>query len=129
MNRIVFGLIGIFVLATIFAASFGLSVYAESNCAGVKTSYFSCPTGSDSSVQDSNFWKFLETSLNILLGLVGILAVGGIVYGAIMYSSAQDNENQVGQAKGIIQGVVVGLVAFIAMYAFFQYLIPGGVFS
>jgi tetrahydromethanopterin S-methyltransferase subunit G len=46
-----------------------------------------------------------------------------------MYSSAQDNENQVGQAKGIIQGVVVGLVAFVAMYAFFQYLIPGGVFS
>ena len=128
MKHVVIGLITIVVASAAFFGSSQIAS-AESKCGGTKTSYLSCPTGSNDTVEDSNFWKLLETALNILAGLVGIVAVGGIVYGAIMYASAQDNESQVQQAKDIIRGVVIGLVAFIGMYALLQYLLPGGIFS
>ena len=43
---------------------------------------------------------------------VGITAVGGIGYGAILYASAQDNAAQVQNARAIIRNVVIGIIAF-----------------
>lgn len=69
----------------------------------------------------------LKTILFILTILIGIVAVGGIVYGAILYSSAEDNSGQVSKAKGIIRDVAIGLALYGFMVAIINWLVPGGV--
>lgn len=121
--------IGLTVGSIIF--SMPTEAHASTSCAGVKTSYFSCPNGQENPNQldQTGFWKFLLTTITILTSLIVIVAVGGIVYGAIMYASAGDNEGQVQQAKTIIRDVILGIVVYAAMWSFAQYLIPGGIFT
>lgn len=123
-------------LAAIFAVMlfvgqgyiFSDHAYAKT-CGGVEVAYFECGdefTG-NGGVETSGLWGILTVVLNIMIAGVGILAVGGIVYGAIMYASAQDNASQVQEAIGIIRNTIIGLVLFAFMYALLQFLIPGGI--
>ena len=76
-------------------------------------------------------WK-IEDILNMILLVVttgvGIAAVGVIVYAGVLYITARDNAGQVSKAKTMIMNTVIGVVAYILMWAFLQWIIPGGVF-
>ena len=74
-------------------------------------------------------WGLLIIILNILTAGIGVAAVIGIIIAAIIYSSAEDKADQVHKAKMMIWNIVLGLVLYIAMYAFLQFIIPGGIFS
>ena len=78
--------------------------------------------------KDSVVWDLLTLILNILTAGAAIAAVGGIVYGAVLYTSAGGSQEQVKKARGIFVNVAIGVVAFASMYALLQWLIPGGVF-
>ncbi len=84
--------------------------------------------GDDKTVEDTGIWKLLLLVVNIMTAGAAIAAVGGIVYGAVMYSTAGGNQEQVKKARGILTNVVIGVGAFAAMYALIQWLIPGGIF-
>jgi hypothetical protein len=86
-------------------------------------------TSTDGGGKNSAIWAILILVLNILTAGVGIAAVGGIVYGAILYSSAGDKQDQTKKARGIITNTVVGLVAYGLMYLILNFLIPGGIFT
>jgi len=129
-------------LTLILSASIGLSfatlpAYAECDskvgpdcCAGVSTAIVHCDqTGQGTSAKDSGLWGILLIVLNILTGGIGIAAVGGIIYGAILYTSAGDRADQVKKAVSIITNVVIGVIAYGLMYVLLNFLIPGGVFS
>lgn len=106
------------------------TVGAAEKCAGVETSIISCPQGSNpASAKDSGVWGLLLIALNILTAGVGIIAVGGVVYAAVLYTSASDRADQVKSAKDIIQNVAIGIAAYAGMYLFLNFLIPGGIFS
>lgn len=79
--------------------------------------------------QNSGIWAILMLVLNILTAGVGIAAVGGIVYGAVLYSSAGDKQDQTKKAISIITNVVVGIIAYALMYLILNFLIPGGIFE
>ena len=64
--------------------------------------------------------------INILTAGVGIAAVGGIIWAAFLYVTAEENAGQVSKAKLLITNVVVGIVAYFLMYALLNFLIPGG---
>ncbi len=100
-------------------------------CGDVKTSIISCKqkNSKNGGLEDNGVWGLLLIVLNIMTAGVGIVAVGGIVYGSILYASAGGNTEQVKKAIGIIRNVVIGLIAFIGMFAFLQFLIPGGIFT
>lgn len=76
-------------------------------------------------------WK-IEDILNMILLVVttgvGIAAVGAIVYAGVLYITARDNAGQVSKAKTMIMNTVIGVVAYLLMWAFLQWIIPGGVF-
>ena len=76
-------------------------------------------------------WK-IEDILNMILLVVttgvGIAAVGAIVYAGVLYITARDNAGQVSKAKTMIMNTVIGVVAYILMWAFLQWIIPGGAF-
>jgi hypothetical protein len=100
-------------------------------CAGVQTSLIPCTQtgGTSGSAKDSGVWGLLLLVLNILTAGVGIAAVGGIVFAAVLYSSASDRPDQVQKAKDTIRNVVVGIAAYAGMYLILNFLIPGGIFS
>jgi hypothetical protein len=59
--------------------------------------------------------------------IIGIVAVGGIAYAAILYASARDNQNQVNEAMTIIRNIVIGILLYGFTIVIINWLIPGGV--
>lgn len=80
-------------------------------------------------VSDNAIFKLLKTVLQIMTAGVGVAAVGGVVYAAVLYTSAGDAMDQVKKAKTIITDVVIGLVAYALMFLLLNWLVPGGVFG
>lgn len=76
---------------------------------------------------DSSITSLLNMILLILTAGVGIAAVISFVVAGLMYSSAAGNADQVKKAKNMILNTIIGLGAYALMWAFIQWLIPGGV--
>ena len=120
--------------------------YAQQTCGGVDTSIIGCkqtgcadnapvdangkcPDGSKPELEDTGLWGLLMLAINILTAGIGVSAVGGIIYGAVLYTTSGGSLDQVKKALQIIQNVAIGLVMYALMYAFLNYIIPGGLFS
>lgn len=73
--------------------------------------------------------KDLNDIVKVLSGLVGVVVVGMIILGGIQYSMAGDKAEAVSAAKKRIINGVTALVAFLFIFAFLQWLIPGGIFK
>ncbi len=101
----------------------------NNNC-GVDTEIIKCDSGSTTKggVTGNGVWVLLLIAINILTGLVGIAAVGGIVYGAILYTSSGGNADQTKKAIEFIRNVIIGIVAYAVMFSFLNFIIPGGLF-
>jgi len=103
---------------------------AGNGCGGVDTAVIKCDqNNSGSDIENNGIWGLLLIAINILTAGVGVLAVGGIVYAAILYTTAEDKADQIRKSTDIITNVVIGLVAFALMWAGLNLIIPGGVFS
>lgn len=123
------------IISLIILATFGciftyqLSFTASADCAGVPTSVIECKGDKvTKDIEKTGLWDLLNQAVNILSAGVGVLAVGGIVYGSIRYASSGGNAEQTKKAKDIIFNVVLGLIGYGFMYAFLNWLIPGGLF-
>lgn len=103
----------------------------QSCCGGVVTSLVACdqPGGQSDKIENSGVWGLLLMIINIFSAGVGIAAVGGVVYGSILYTTASGSLDQVKKARTVIANTVVGIVLYIVLYAFLNYLIPGGLFN
>lgn len=73
--------------------------------------------------------KDLNIIVGFLSGLVGVVVVGTIIMGGIQYAAAGDKADAVSAAKKRIINGVIALVTFLFVFAFLQWLIPGGIFS
>lgn len=105
-------------------------VARAAECGGTQTAIIQCSQNNSGTDPKNNaIWGVLIIALNILTASVGIAAVGGIVYGSIMYTTAADSTEQTKKAIEIIRNVVLGLVAYGLMYIGLNFLIPGGVFT
>jgi len=80
-------------------------------------------------VENSGIWSLLLTAINILTAGIGLAALGGIIYGSILYTTAGGSPEQVKKALEFIRNVVIGLVAYALMFAVLNFIIPGGLFS
>lgn len=67
--------------------------------------------------------------LNWLAVGVTLAVIGGVIYGAIMYTTAGGNPQQTQKAMGIIRNAFIALVMYFAMWALLNWLVPGGVFN
>jgi len=102
-------------------------------CGGATTSIIggtACSSAvKDGSGQSSAIWSLLLFVLNIMTAGVGILAVGGIVYGSVLYASAGGKTDQAKKAITVITNVVIGIFAYGAMYFLLNFIVPGGIFQ
>jgi len=106
-------------------------VSAVDKCGGVDTSIIHCdqPGGKDADIKDTGVWGILLVIINIMTAGIGILAVGGVIYGSILYTSSGGSAEQTKKAMGIIYNVIIGLIVYALMFSFLNYIIPGGLFS
>ena len=120
----------ILIAGTLFAivgATLCRAPYASADCDGIQTSIINCNSASDST--GSPIVAVLIVAIQIMTGLIGIVAIGAFVYAGIMYSAASGNASQVAKAKEIIRNTVIGLFVFAAMVLLLNWLIPGGLFT
>lgn len=88
------------------------------------------PLGSNPvALKDNLIVQDLNKIVNVLSGLVGVVVVGTIILGGIQFATAGDKADAVSAAKKRITNGVLALVVFLFIFAFLQWLIPGGIFS
>ncbi len=108
-----------------------VAAQSHSQCGGVPTSIISCTQVKDTSGDPakSGVWGLLILAINILTAGVGIAAIGGVVYGAVLYTTAGGAQEQVKKAVTVLTNVAIGVVAYALMWSLLNFLIPGGVFT
>lgn len=95
----------------------------NASCGGAKTEIVSCKEDAGLGAISS----LIKMAIMIVTILIGIIAVGGITYAAILYASARDSQGQVQDAIDIIRNVVIGLFLYGFTVVIINWLIPGGV--
>lgn len=74
-------------------------------------------------------YTIVNLIVEILTYGVAILGVIGLTIAGIVYLTAKDSEQQTIKAKRRIYEIVIGLVAYAALYAALNFLLPGGNFN
>jgi len=124
--------IGLFLLGGVVSVLAPVTAFAKgNNGCETDTAIIACNNVNTDGkgIQNTGLWSLLLTAINILTAGVGIAAIGGIVYGSVLYTSAGGSQEQVKKAVGIITNVVIGVIAYALMYAGLNFLIPGGLFT
>ena len=102
---------------------FSQPVFAAT-CNGVDTNILECEGGGDAGV-----WAILELVVEILSILIGIVAVIGIGIFGVQYLTSAGDAGRLNKAKNRMFGIVIGLVVYVLMWGFVQWLLPNSVFS
>lgn len=55
--------------------------------------------------------------IGILLGFIGVIFLGLMIYGGVTWMMARGNESEVDKAKKIIEQSIIGLIIVLAAYA------------
>ena len=119
------GLTLFFVINIICASCFTPAFAEEFNkCGGVDTSIIQCDEGGDGGI-----WHIVNLVVDIMSIGVGILGVIGISVVDIQYLTAGPNTEKTTKAKRRLFEIVIGLVAYAIMFAFLQWLLPGGLLN
>lgn len=79
-------------------------------------------------LKDNPLIIWTRTAINFLAAGVGVIVTIMIIIGGIQYAAAGPNPQAVQAAKKKITNAIIALLAFFFLYAFMQYLIPGGIF-
>lgn len=97
--------------------------YSTSNPNGA-TILNDCWSKAQSDNDGSGIKCILNTVVDIMTVGVGILGVLGIIIVGIQYLTAADNEAQTTKAKRRLFEIVIGLVAYVLIYAILKWLLP-----
>jgi hypothetical protein len=71
---------------------------------------------------------YLNPAINLFSSLVGVVVVISIIVGGIQYSMSAGDPQKAARAKGRIMNALIALVAYAFLWAFLQFIVPGGVF-
>jgi len=72
--------------------------------------------------------KYILLTINFLTVGVGVVVTIMIIIGGIQYASAGANPQQIQAAKSRISNAIIALLAYLFLFAFLQWLVPGGLF-
>lgn len=80
-------------------------------------------------VVQTPFVHDINLIVNFLSIGVGVIVIVMILVGGVQYIAAGDNAQAVTSAKQHITNAFLALIIYIFLFAFLQWLIPGGLFS
>lgn len=81
----------------------------------------------DQCLRSNPLVKDIKQVVNFLSAGAGIIITGSIIWAGIKYIMAGNNANEISAAKQRILNSLIALLVFILIYAFLQWLLPGGV--
>src|SRR5205814_1498218 len=73
--------------------------------------------------------KYVNPFINLLSISFGLIAVISIIMGAVQYSTSGGDPQKVTQAKQRISKTIFAVLAYLFLYAFLQFIVPGGLFN
>jgi hypothetical protein len=73
--------------------------------------------------------KDIQSIVNFLSIGVGVIVIIMIIVGGVQYSLAGDSPDATGKAKARITNALIALVAYLFIFSFLQWIIPGGLFG
>ena len=104
---------------------------AIKKCGGVSTAFaYGCADADrESGGNDNPIFQVLFFIVNMSAMGVGIVAIGAVIFGSVLYTSAGDNGEQTKKGRIFVVNSVRGVIFFAFMYAILNFLVPGGLFS
>jgi len=72
------------------------------------------------------FTSYINPIINVLSSIIVLVAIISIILAGIMYSSSGGDPQKTAKAKSRIINTLIALLAYIFLYSFLQFLIPGG---
>lgn len=72
--------------------------------------------------------KYVNPTINLFSIVFGLIATASLIMGGIQYSASAGDPQNVAKAKKRIIDTIIAIVAFFFLYAFIQFLVPGGLF-
>jgi hypothetical protein len=118
-----------------FAASPALTATASSDTPYSPTQTFAAqydadcevPPGVDLDTENCGIVAYLVLTINMLSALAGMAIVASIMIAGFQYMTARDNSGQIEAARKRIVWALIALLLFVFMYAFLNFIVPGGV--
>lgn len=98
-----------------------------SNCAYAAYSTVPDPAANSTGNGGGLFKSYINPIITFLSAAVGVVVVISIIYGSILYSSAGGDPQKVAAARARIRDSIIALIAFLFLWAFLQWLMPGGI--
>ncbi|MFA6132104.1 MAG: hypothetical protein WC702_03550 [Patescibacteria group bacterium] len=80
-------------------------------------------TGSTAGFSNQTLIDLIPGAINVLLGLLGIVALAFTIYAGILYLTSQGNKDAVEKAKKVLTYSAIGMVLIVASYAISNYLL------
>lgn len=71
---------------------------------------------------------YVLLAINVLSAVMGVIVVIMIAYGGVQYTMAKDNPQQITEAREKIRNAVLAFLAYLFMFSFLQWVVPGGIF-
>jgi hypothetical protein len=100
------------------------------NCSGGACNDDAANPSADCSKQSCDLVsKYVNPAINLLTLLFGLIAAASIILGAIQFSSSGGDPQKAAAARGRISKTVFAILTYAFLYAFLEFLIPGGIFN
>jgi hypothetical protein len=74
-------------------------------------------------VQNTSLESYIQTIINVLLGLIGVVAVIMLIYGGFRYVLSAGNEKATSAAKDTILFAIIGIVVAVLAFAIVNFVI------
>lgn len=130
MRKIIGVMVSAVVMMTACAMCLAPKVFAaECGSDGVETSVLGENGCAEGTSDGSAIFDVLNIVLQVLTYGVAIAGTFAIVIVGIQYMTAKDNAGQLAAAKTRLIAIIIGLAAYAVMWAFLQWLLPGGIFG
>ncbi len=110
--RYVFASLSIFLLFFVISPVFAYNFIDDSGL-----SETAGPAGYDLDSNENTLEQTLARNITLVLSLVGVIFLIRIIYGGIIWMTAQGNDEKVAKSKKIIINSIIGLIIVVSAYA------------
>lgn len=116
--------IGIVICAALITPVLISSTTFAAQCGDAETSIISCSGTGQEAIID-----ILKLVIQIMTAGVGVLAIGAVAFGGVVYASSSGEPGKMKKAYEIWTNTAIGVLLFVFLVAITNFMIPGGVFG
>jgi hypothetical protein len=80
-------------------------------------------TGTAAGLQNKPLEQMVGSIINVVLGFLGIVLLGLLLYAGFTWMTAGGDEDKVKKAKGMITNAIIGLVIIVAAFAISSFVL------